>query len=300
MEVGKAASLQFRNCVWLLSLFGIVALFSRTRHPKNKADSPIHPHDTPPQKTEAGNSANAGIVHPQGGLKTPDDDCKRKTPVWEKAAVLVALGIGVVNTLQYCANYKAASAARDAADVGASQLELSERPWVDADIKVSGPLYFNVNGANLNVLITLRNTGHSPAVNTTINPGFMLLYGGPDPRTYRNQLCAQARNNVTALDYGTTLFPNATFPQPETITIPQKTVGESSSKQKGKMIWPVVVVCTAYGSMFNKSIYTTAYIMQVTRLQDNNLPTTVYNIGEDVPQNRLVLQLYGVGSIYAN
>jgi len=45
----------------------------------------------------------------------------------------------------------------------------AERPWIQVDIAIGGPLYYNVNGANFNFLFRLKNTGRSPATNVVIN-----------------------------------------------------------------------------------------------------------------------------------
>src|ERR1035438_1237169 len=79
--------------------------------------------------------------------------------------VFAVLAIYTVFTgFMYCANKKAADAAKSAADTAAKQFETSERPWVDADIRLDGPLSFNVNGANLPLVFQLLNSGHSAAL----------------------------------------------------------------------------------------------------------------------------------------
>ena len=52
---------------------------------------------------------------------------------------------------------------RASAETAKTQLELEERPWVDARITLDGPLTFDVNGANIPLRFDLRNTGRSPA-----------------------------------------------------------------------------------------------------------------------------------------
>jgi hypothetical protein len=65
---------------------------------------------------------------------------KDDTPPWKKGleigAVLIALGILIVNLFQNCANQRAASAARDSANVAKDTLLASNRPWIG----LSGPI----------------------------------------------------------------------------------------------------------------------------------------------------------------
>ncbi len=70
---------------------------------------------------------------------------------------------------QYPQLQKSADAADNAAKTAARQLELAERPWIAANIERNGPLTFNVNGANIPIKITMRNTGNSPALYAVIS-----------------------------------------------------------------------------------------------------------------------------------
>ena len=60
---------------------------------------------------------------------------------------------------------KAATAAKDSADVAI----ISQRPWVSVKAAVGqNGLYFNVNGANLDLVLQLNNTGNTPAITVQI------------------------------------------------------------------------------------------------------------------------------------
>jgi hypothetical protein len=63
---------------------------------------------------------------------------------------------------------RAANAAKSAAETARLQLELSERPWVHAQISLSGPFTFTINGANIPLEIIRLNTGNSPALTSAI------------------------------------------------------------------------------------------------------------------------------------
>jgi len=198
-----------------------------------------------------------------------------------------------------------AEAAKNSADTAARELELSERPWVDADVRINGPLAFNVNGANLSILITLRNTGHSPAFNTTINPQLMIIFGGPDPFQLRNEVCQGAVKQVSSYGFGVSLFPNSDFQSPMSVGLGKQDIEKAeasfSGELRGKIVGLNLVVCIAYRPTFNNtSVYTTGYIFDVIEIDKNtNLPGITFPLGEEVGADRLRLQL-GPGAIVAN
>src|SRR5712691_1275469 len=59
---------------------------------------------------------------------------------------------------------RAAKATEDAINVSAKQLELSERPWVSAQIKVYKPLTIDEKGGHIGITVVLKNTGNSVAL----------------------------------------------------------------------------------------------------------------------------------------
>jgi len=104
------------------------------------------------------------------GIYKPKAYYKEKKPsrlqeLWKNfrehwAAILInALTLAAVATYthwaqkQWTASNRAAGAAESAAKTAASELEMSERPWVDADISIDGPFDFDVNGANIRLKI---------------------------------------------------------------------------------------------------------------------------------------------------
>jgi hypothetical protein len=54
-------------------------------------------------------------------------------------------------------------AAKKSADVAQAQLLYSSRPWVSANVQIAGAFTFGDKGANLPLLLTLKNIGHSVA-----------------------------------------------------------------------------------------------------------------------------------------
>jgi hypothetical protein len=104
------------------------------------------------------------IAHSHAELKPPPPEPECKHPCKEKKhwldyvtfglelLGLIVLCIYAAYTIKiYCANKKAADAAKSAADTAASELELTHRPWVYTDIEITKPLTFDSSGAQIEI-----------------------------------------------------------------------------------------------------------------------------------------------------
>lgn len=194
-----------------------------------------------------------------------------------------------------------AKATQAVADTATNQLELSERPWVNADIGVDGPFIFNVNGGNITLKFRLLNSGHSPALGTVIQgiPVDVLFVGsgGKDAAQYRDSVCQEATDMIRKFPRaGVDIFPNAAFEQSWTWTFPSAELSKNhgtGTTAPGKIIWPSMVVCIGYRSSFNPlPVYHTAYVLDLMKLDANNQINTTFSIGEDVDQKHLVLRCH--------
>ncbi len=159
------------------------------------------------------------------------------------AALAISTIYSVFTLLIFFQTKKAANAAKSAAETAAKQLELSERPWVDADIRINGPLRFNANGANLDVLVTSRNSGHSPAFNATITP--TLVTGGPGPIDERNETCRTAVRLATTVGSGISLFPNTSFPNLLSVGLSNQEI-DTEQKKWGERVGNQLVSLCVY------------------------------------------------------
>jgi len=183
--------------------------------------------------------------------------------------------------LMYCETKKAADAAESAAKTAASQLELAERPWVDANIALDGPFTFNTNGASIPLKITLRNTGHSPALSVNISPLPLIGHKAVDAANYREQVSRDAARIATTMpQFGIALFPNVNFEQREEIGIGKEEIENKKaskdfpdSKFGDVILSPAVVICIAYRPSFNStSVYHTAYIADLYKIDSVRIP----------------------------
>lgn len=206
----------------------------------------------------------------------------------------------------YYANRDAANAATNAANTSARQLELTERPWIDAQIRLDGPLTFNVNGANVPIIFELMNSGHTPALTIANEVRMVAGFGfAPDPSAYRDAECIEATESVLQRPhFGFSLFPTRPHVDREVILLGNSQIADAernSPLHKGKIMMPAIVACIGYRSTFNNTtVYHTSYIIDLLKLDPVHGTTPVFAIGEDIPQNQLRIQLHPITSIVAD
>ena len=129
-----------------------------------------------------------------------ENDRQYRVQSWIRWAGWCAFGAAVIyaaiTAFQWSEMRKATKAATEAAHSAAQQLELSERPWVDADISIDGALVFDRDGAHIPLKIVLRNSGHSPAMHTAIYPVPLIGFRDKAMDFYRKQACDSAASLV--------------------------------------------------------------------------------------------------------
>jgi hypothetical protein len=91
------------------------------------------------------------------------------------AVILVGCVAATIYWGQLTANIKSAEAARDAADIARQTLEVSSRPWVSASVDMEEPIKFTDAGASTTVSFSLRNVGHTPALETQYRADIVTL-----------------------------------------------------------------------------------------------------------------------------
>lgn len=180
----------------------------------------------------------------------------------------------------YCANQKSADAAKSAADTAASQLELTQRPWVFVkDAKVASPLTFDKDGAHVTFEITIHNSGLTPAVNALILPKLYPLPLIESARPPVERLCDAT--SYASSTTGLLIFPNTDSP-PQTLTfgISKKEVGDNT--HSGVLVI-TPFICVLYRPTFRKggpgyssglqySLWPTIWPDKTTSIPVNRLP----------------------------
>ena len=201
--------------------------------------------------------------------------------------------------------------------ISTNQIELSQRPWVSASFVVQGPLVFDQDGGHITVLVSVKNTGHSPAAALTYDfklyPTFLRV---PDPIKERETMCTNVedasavpsnRKSDETIFAGDEIVLNMRLTMsPEQIKnamvdIPESMFPNSHPGNKNWVEWaPIVLVsCFAYRPTFTEKQYHTGYILSLDRVDPTNgrvlmLPPT---IGTSIPASELLLShLFGTGT----
>lgn len=215
--------------------------------------------------------------------------------------ITVTTVTAVIYWRQLIQTRRSADAATSAANTAASQLELSERPWVDAEIEKVGPLTWNVNGASLPLKFIVKNSGSSPALQVFVNPAITIRLGGRDVEGLRDQLCAQASQMKNGFF---SIFPNRTIPMEIDMGISREQIKTAIGKSptfKGAFVSPVVVACIGYRPSFSaSSFYSTSYTLDVLRIDDRTgQPLATFFPDETVSQDHLSLRLSLINPVQA-
>ena len=252
-----------------------------------------------------------------------DEETKRESKIendrqycvqsWIRWAGWCAFGAAVIyaaiTAFQWSEMRKATKAATEAAHSAAQQLELSERPWVDADISIDGALVFDRDGAHIPLKIVLRNSGHSPAMHTAIYPVPLIGFRDKAMDFYRKQACDSAASlgRIT----GISLFPDRALPIREYVGISSAQLRNAAADWKRQyptyhgtpddIIAPEMIVCVSYQPSFTKNAYATAYSMSLERLDEKGRPVSLFKIGQPISEKRLLLDFdYAGPPITAN
>jgi len=125
------------------------------------------------------------------------------------------------------------------------QIDAAERPWVSLQFAPIGDLVFDKDSGEIRIKITLKNTGHSPAV------GINFEAEGYFPHTVQDILKRQ--NEICGRRYGATQFGNTVFPG-ETASFETNALFLEEDIKKGKEPFkdiglfrnPTIGICVAY------------------------------------------------------
>lgn len=179
----------------------------------------------------------------------------------------------------------AADAARVAADATTQANKLSkdifvstERPWVTADIAVGGPLQYNVNGLNITLLFMLKNIGHSPATNVSVDLRLVAPAIGIDaiynPTATLREMVAQSKSRPLA-PWGHLLFPSEPLNQQISTTIGKDELARIT--QKAEFIHLTAIGCITYGFVFDAGLHHTGFILDIRRSDTPRPESTAKN-----------------------
>lgn len=221
-------------------------------------------------------------------------------------AFLAAFLYAGIAAFQWCEMRRATAAATQATRIASQQLEFSERPWVYGAVSLSGPLTFDQGGAEIPLHISLRNSGNSPALQTSI--GILVAIDYKDSRVdaFREESCKTATFLSPSL--GIALFPKTGAEAGRTVPITYGDIRNGISEWDKiypkspltEIIAPELFVCISYHAGFTKKLYSTSYTMDLNRLDAQGRPVSSFTVGQNIDQKQLSLTFDAITPITAN
>ncbi len=179
--------------------------------------------------------------------------------------------------------------------IASEQMELSQRPWLQVAGRVSGPLYYNVNGANLQIAYIITNTGNTPAVHVRFEARFHMMSFTTSkqelPARTRDRLCESIVKRGPM--YSETLTPHSQMDERVTTTISQDDLNKAKAKGPPLLI-AHPMFCVAYESEFmpDQHYYTGIYfdLYTIGTNPQGEPYQRVPDLFADVPAEKLILK----------
>ncbi len=162
-----------------------------------------------------------------------------------------------------------AETAKIQANAAAKQLELSERPWLSAQISVYQPLTIDEKGGRMGIRAMLKNTGHSVALDVRFSGDIItLLTPGLDTITagYAG-LCERLRKRAEGEPSGfsgSILFPGEQLQIGALTDISRENIeaGLKTSQAEGKLSF-ALITCIDYRFAFAPGHHQTRYVFHL-------------------------------------
>lgn len=252
--------------------------------PSQDSRETVHPQDTPEREGHSSQALSTGplVIDSPINPHKSNNESKHKTPFWEKAAVLVALGLLLVNICQMRATQKAADAATKAADTATRQLEATDRPWIKIEVTFAEPVTYK-DGLNVAVNFIPTNIGHSPAQSIQIKAALVPATLGDDIVGIQKDICNGPGNPFGP---GYMLFPGDHYAQPWGMTLSAKEFDKYWARMGGTggvkvQIAPTALVgCIDYTFDASKRRHQTGFAFDLVTKDGRIIP--ISNIPLDV------------------
>jgi hypothetical protein len=279
----------------------------------NKKDGP-HDHGKPSEKRSISGEVKVhgalqvfeteGATEQRETKRAEDKAYKNATKDYERRSLLtvrITAGITAVYLAVTCLIFVQSKRSADAAASAAKTAAEAERPWLSADIAISGPLVSDKDGAHITMGTRLTNSGHSPAIRMAYRYELFAILGPNDTVKKRDKLCDQLRGESGVSTNAP--FLDTIFPAREPVTFPNWVIPmdkdsiDFATGRFGVGMHPTIVFCVAYRSGFSDSQYDTSYVYDVF---DRSNPAGVVTLGTTSHPENLVLHLRNAGGIRAD
>lgn len=191
----------------------------------------------------------------------------------------------------------------------------AERAWVDAqNIRIGGPLSYDVNGANFMLAFWLKNVGHAPATSVIATP-FVTTPLLPE---YGNngwsgaQYLRQLKGERCPVPIGDALLPEGVHDGTYKFTINNDQLKVLRARFGANPIFlnPRILLVVQYCTGFDNLVHTTTYSLQIIRKLNPAQQNAERKKGRgdqaffmdegDVPASEMEVQLTAIGGSSAN
>ncbi|WP_412021919.1 hypothetical protein [Burkholderia cepacia] len=168
------------------------------------------------------------------------------------------------------------------------------RPWVSVKSKISGPLFWNENGANISINFHLENLGRTPALSVFVHWRLIVLGGVINIPEVQRETMDVARRSIGHL--GVVVFPGeqVDLPMGTNVSRPEIDKFSQSMIEKGwtaRSFSPLGVVgCVAYRSSLTEEINFTGFSYEISSIPGVNPGGDSPTVDVDVPISNLVLR----------
>lgn len=221
---------------------------------------------------------------------------RRQTDIYDRQAGLMQG--------QLDATTKAANAAHTANVVSRESLIANRRPWVPIAISIGQRgLYFDVNGVNLHLTFTMRNTGETPAAYVQIIGGPSLTVT-PNKETHElERICTVAKlKSSHSRILGTTIFPGETQISDMVYTFAEPEIISKQALVNHGLIFVTVLGCVDYASTFDDTAHhQSRFIFELILNRAKGNAHSIKPEDGDIPYTKLVLRRsLRAGSFYAD
>jgi hypothetical protein len=192
----------------------------------------------------------------------------------------------------------AANAAKQSADVAKTTLIATNRPWLDLEAHLAGPLTLNEEGeARIPVEVDTENVGHSPAVGVSdAQSTIQVILLTPSPWHELRKVCDQATGqsmNPHNRGVTQTIFPGKPYQQLINLGLSKQEVNRSirdlfPTAGRDPYIHPVIIWCAAYRADFSDTPHRIGYVWELKRRTPSGIGFIERNT--TVPLSDLILE----------
>jgi hypothetical protein len=165
-----------------------------------------------------------------------------------------------------------------------NEMDIARRPWVTANIAPTDQITTQDGSISISTLITLRNTGQTPAIRTNIHgEGFPIMTMITNHWTESERVCETADKGVKMnMTTSPTVFPGEIkLPLKYTFQVPKDKIDDYNKHFAGMngMIHLALLICLSYTEYGNAPIHHTSFAFRFLGIRITDLP---------IPSNKFI------------